>query len=77
LYAEVRKNRFQRMNERFFDILRTIDPATGLFRADRLSVEGTRQDEREREAALRYIAVMHIDERKFRPRRYNAIDYVN
>jgi hypothetical protein len=29
----VRKNRFQRMNKRFFDILRTIDPATGLFRA--------------------------------------------
>jgi hypothetical protein len=31
LYGEVRKKRFQRMNKRFFDILRTIDPATGLF----------------------------------------------
>jgi hypothetical protein len=26
---------------------------------------------------LRYIAVMHIDGRKFRPRPYNAIDYVH
>jgi hypothetical protein len=33
LYEQARKKRFQRMNERFFDILRTIDPTTGLFRA--------------------------------------------
>jgi len=33
LYGEARKNRFQRMNKRFFDILRIVDPTTGLFRA--------------------------------------------
>jgi hypothetical protein len=33
LYEQARKKRFQRMNERFFGILRTADPTTGLFRA--------------------------------------------
>jgi hypothetical protein len=36
-YGEARKNRFQRLNKRFFGILRTIDPTIALFRAHALS----------------------------------------
>jgi hypothetical protein len=36
-YGEARKNRFQRLNKRFFGILRTIDLTTALFRAHAVS----------------------------------------
>jgi hypothetical protein len=42
-YGEARKNRFQRLNKRFFGILRTIVPTTALFRAHALLVAAAMQ----------------------------------